>query len=57
MSTIPVTVEQMRELLTHARKIGTTHNWEEMAMEWMEKANTEIQRLKQLTKEQDSEQS
>ena len=47
---VNINLEGMKQLAIEAKKGGTEHIWVEIAIDWMEQANIEIERLNQLTK-------
>lgn len=53
MSKITVTAKYLKELAVVAIKHGTERHWMDIAIEWMEHADKEIQRLQDLLKEKE----
>ena len=47
MDKVPVTAEKMKALLDHARRVGTIDQWINLAIEWMDHAQKDLNRLAQ----------
>lgn len=39
---IPVTVERLRSLLEHSKRVGTLDRWADLAMQWVERAESSL---------------